>query len=77
MTMAYMVYQRYTTAVLEAYADDPHVFHHLAAARSHRMWLATLTLEPAVKSALVEQALVIESAFERLAAARGQAHLVE
>jgi hypothetical protein len=74
--MAYMIYQRYTTAVLEAYADDPDVVHHLEAARSYRIWLATLTLEPAVKSALVEQALVIESAFERLAANR-QAHRVE
>lgn len=75
--MAYMIYQRYTTAVLEAYAGDPDVARHLEAARSHRIWLATLTLEPAVKSALVEQALVIESAFKRLAADRGQTHLVE
>ncbi len=64
--MAYMIYQRYTTAILNSYKDNPLVAGHLAQARSHRQWLESLTIEPNVKAALVEQARTIEEAFERL-----------
>lgn len=66
--MAYMIYQRYTTAILEAYRDSGEVGAHLAKARSHRRWLESLAIESTVKAGLVEQASVIEEAFERLAA---------
>jgi hypothetical protein len=64
--MAYMIYQRYTTAILDAYEDSGEVATHLANARSHRRWLESLRIEPAVKATLVEQARTIEEAFERL-----------
>lgn len=66
--MAYMVYQRYTTAVLDAYKGRSDVAEQLEEARSHRRWLESLDLEPAVKSGLVEQARTIEAAFEQLTA---------
>jgi hypothetical protein len=64
--MAYMIYQRYTTAILDAYKDSNEVATHVAKARSHRQWLESLAIEPAVKATLVEQARIIEEAFERL-----------
>ena len=65
--MAYTVLQRYSSAILSAYAGNPDVDRHLAKARSHRMWLEGLELEAGVKASLVEQARVIEEAFEHLA----------
>lgn len=65
--MAYMVMQRYTTAILEAYGGIEDVTPQLAAARSHRMWLEGLEIEPGVRAALVEQAKAVEDAFARLA----------
>jgi hypothetical protein len=65
--MAWMIYQRYTTAILEAYANDPHVAEHLNHARSHRKWLESLRIDHKAKSPLIEQARVIEHAFEQLA----------
>lgn len=64
--MAYMIYQRYTTAIVEGYKESGEVATNLAKARSHRRWLESLQIEPAVKAALVEQARTIEEAFERL-----------
>lgn len=64
--MAYMIYQRYTTAILDAYEDSSDAAAHLAQARSYRRWLESLSIEPAVRMSLVEQARVIEEAFERL-----------
>ena len=64
--MAYMIYQRYTTAILDAYRDSDEVATNLAKARSHREWLESLEIEEAVKATLVEQARRIEEAFERL-----------
>ena len=64
--MAYMVYQQYTTAVLDAYAGRPDVADHLASARECRRWLESLDIEPNVRAALVEQAQVLEAAFARL-----------
>ena len=65
--MAYMVYQRYTTAVLEAYSGRPDVAERLEEARSYRLWLESLDIEAKVREGLVEQALTLEAAFERLA----------
>lgn len=68
--MAYMVYQQYTTAVLEAYAGRPDVAERLEEARSYRRWLESLEVDTKVRNALVEQALTLEAAFERLSRAR-------
>ncbi len=64
--MAYMVYQQYTTAVLEAYSGRPDVAARLEEARSYRRWLESLDIDEKVRNVLVEQALTIETAFERL-----------
>ncbi len=64
--MAYMIYQRYTTAILDAYKNNPEVARHLQQARLHRQWLESLEIESGVKEALVEQARTIEEAFQHL-----------
>lgn len=68
--MAYMIFQRYTSAILDAYKDSPEAAAHLDQARSHREWLESLAIESTVKATLVEQARTIEEAFERLNARR-------
>ena len=70
--MAHMVYQRYTSAVLDAYADDPEPHRHLESARAHREWLESLELGGGIKSPLVEQARAIEEAFGRLVKRRAR-----
>lgn len=65
--MAWMIYQRYTTAILDAYVDDPDVANHLRKAREYREWLESLRTDNNISSALVEQARIVEEAFERLA----------
>lgn len=70
--MAYMTYQRYVTAVVKGHREDPKVSSQLEAARSHRVWLEGLSLDPGVKRTLVAQARAIEEGFERLAAARSR-----
>lgn len=67
--MAYMVYQQFTTAILDTYRDRD-VADHLEQARAYREWLETLEIKAALRQVLVEQARTIESAFERLAARR-------
>jgi hypothetical protein len=64
--MAYMIYQQYTTAIVDAYTGDPDVSEHLERARAFRQWLESLTIDSSVKHALVEQAETIEAAFSRL-----------
>ena len=66
--MAYMVYQQYTNAIVEAYAGHPDVPDNLEAATAHREWLQSLDIDPSVKSSLVEQARTIEAAFAHLLA---------
>ena len=62
--MAYMVYQQYTTAVLEAYRDRHDEADRLESeARSFRRWLESLDLDPRVRNTLVEQARTLEEAF--------------
>ena len=68
--MAWMIYQQYTTAILDAYQDDPDVGHHLEEARAHREGLESLEIDDGIQKTLVEQALTIEEAFERLGSAR-------
>jgi hypothetical protein len=64
--MAYMIYQQYTTAILDAYKGGGEVAAHLAKAREYRQWLESLTISSTIKANLVEQARTIEEAFERL-----------
>ena len=66
--MAYMVYQQYTNAIVEAYRGHPGVPAHLEAARAHRAWLESLDIDPAVRNTLVEQARTVEAAFAHLVA---------
>lgn len=61
-----MVYQQYTTAVLDAYDGHPDVADHLESAQDYRRWLQSLDLDPKVRAVLVEQAEVLEAAFQRL-----------
>lgn len=63
-----MVYQQYTNAIVKAYAGHPDVQSNLEAARSHREWLESLEIDPAVRNTLVEQARTIEAAFAHLQA---------
>ncbi len=62
-----MIYQQYTTAILEAYRGHREAADHLEAAREFRGWIESLAIEEKVRNALVEQAVVIEEAFERAA----------
>jgi hypothetical protein len=64
--MAYMVYQQYTTAVLDAYAGRPDVAEHLESAQECLRWLQSLDIDPKIRATLVEQAQVLEAAFARL-----------
>ncbi len=65
--MAHMVYQQYTTAVLDGYRGRPDAAERLAEARAYREWLESLELESRVKATLVEQARVVEEAFAQAA----------
>ena len=42
--MAYMVYQQYTNAIVDAYAGHPDVPANLEAATAHREWLESLDI---------------------------------
>lgn len=64
--MAHMIYQQYTTAVLDAYQGRPDVDERFEEARAHRIWLESLDLEANVKGVLVEQARALEDAFGQL-----------
>jgi len=68
--MAYMVYQRYTTAIREAYggADVPlgALQEQLANARGARQWLESLIIDPSIRASMAEPIAVIEDAFDGL-----------
>ena len=72
--MAYMVYQRYTTAIREAYgaADVPldDLQEQLASARGARRWLESLIIDPSIRASMAEPIAVIEEAFHGLLLAR-------
>ena len=66
--MAYMIYQQYTTAVKEGYADhtQPDIVQQVAAAKSCREWLESLEIDAQIRDGLVEQIRALEEAFEEL-----------
>ena len=64
--MAYMVYQRLTTAIREAYVDDPGVGRQLEAARTCRAWLEGLEIDRRLRASLVEPIATLEEAFREL-----------
>ena len=61
----YMIYQQYTTAIKEGYANHPQpdIEQHAAAARTCREWLETLEIDPQLRATLVEQIRALEDAF--------------
>ena len=64
--MAFMVYQRYTTAVKRAYRDRADAAEQHTRAVEFREWLQALTIDPTIRAELVEQALAIEHGFEEV-----------
>jgi hypothetical protein len=62
--MAYMVWARYTKAVLDAYRGSADAAEGLSRASAHRQWLESLRISEDVKDELVESAKAIEEAFE-------------
>ena len=62
--MAFMVYQRYTTAVKRAYRDRPDAAAQHARAVEFRTWLEALAIDPSIRVELVEQARAIEHGFQ-------------
>jgi hypothetical protein len=66
--MAYMIYQQYTTAVKEGYADHPQpaIAQQAAAAKSCREWMESLEINAQIRAGLVEQIRALEEAFADL-----------
>jgi hypothetical protein len=64
--MAYMVYQRYTSAVKRAYRGRPDVAVEHERAIEFGAWLESLEIDPAIRADLVEQARALEHGFEEL-----------
>lgn len=64
--MAYMVMQRYTTAVREAYAGRTDVAGQHARAVELRTWLEALEISAALRAELVEPIRALEEAFADL-----------
>jgi hypothetical protein len=63
--MAYMIYQQYTTAIKEGYADHsrPDIAQQAAAAKTCREWLESLEIDVQIRDGLVEQIRALEEAF--------------
>ena len=64
--VAYMVLQRYTTAIQDAYAGRLELPQQLVEARRCRAWLDALHIDPHLRAALVEPIAVIEETFRDL-----------
>lgn len=62
--MAYMVYQRYTTAVRRGYRDRSDTAAQALRALEFRAWLESLDIDPSIRAELVEQARAIEHGFQ-------------
>jgi hypothetical protein len=62
--VAYMVYQRYTTAVKRAYQDRADVAAQHTRAVEFRQWLEALDIDTEIRAELVEQARALEHGFE-------------
>jgi hypothetical protein len=60
-----MVYQQYTTAIVEGYRgrSAEEVAEHAAEARRCREWLTSLAITPSIRAGLVEQMRALEEAF--------------
>ena len=74
--MAYMVYQRYATAIREAYGAEvsqAELEGSLADAGRARAWLESLPIEEALRASLVEPIAVIEDALAGLIRRRSRA----
>lgn len=69
--MAYMVMQRYTTAVREGYAGRTDVAEQHARAQETRRWLESLDIAPGVRAELVEPIRAVEEALADLLRAPG------
>ncbi|HSM38744.1 MAG TPA: hypothetical protein VK838_05370 [Candidatus Limnocylindrales bacterium] len=61
--MSYMVMQRYTTAIREAYAGRPDVAQQCEQAANFRAWLESLEIPDALRAELIEPIRAIEDAF--------------
>lgn len=61
--MSYMVMQRYTTAIREAYAGRSDVAAQRAHATEARAWIESLAISPNLRAELVEPIRAIEDAF--------------
>ena len=68
--MAYMVYQRYTTAVKRGYRDRADASEQHDRAVGFRRWLESLEIDPVIRADLVEQALALEHGFEEIVRSR-------
>jgi len=66
--VAYMVYQRYTTAVKRGYRARADAPEQLARVREFRAWLESLAIDPTIRAELVEQARALEWGFEEATA---------
>lgn len=64
--MAYMVMQRYTTAIREAYAGRPDLAEQVAQAAACRTWLESLEIDPSLRAEVIEPIRAIEEAFADL-----------
>jgi len=69
--MAYMVMQRYTTAVHEGYGHRADVAEQHAHARACREWLESLAVDPTMRNELVEPIRAVEDALADLLRAPG------
>ena len=72
--MAYMVYQRYTTAIRDAYGhgrDAEAIGKQVAEARRARAWLESLDIDATLRASLVEPIVVVEDAFDGILRAAG------
>jgi len=72
--MAYMVYQRYTTAVKRGYRERADADEQLARSIDFRRWLESLEIDPEIRAGLVEQALALQHGFEEVTGSPSEHH---
>jgi len=68
--MPYMIYQQYTTAIKEAYANHDDLEAQIEAAKAYREWLEALEIDRKLSAPLVEPIAAIERALIDLQRAR-------
>jgi hypothetical protein len=61
--MSYMVMQRYTSAIHEAYAGTSELDRQVAQAAACRAWLESLEIDSALRAELIEPIRAVEEAF--------------